>query len=117
MNGVQKRSMKLYQAKSSSAQSRRRHDRDRRTMYFNRIVDEPSDFQRQTIDTLIFLEWSAFVAESEGGLVALREAREHRRLFQKLMVDFEKSLVAKPEPAPKPPTLADYFAAKEAAAE
>jgi hypothetical protein len=36
--------------------------------------------------------------EHEGGLVGFREMREHRRLFDRLLGDFERSLVPKKEP-------------------
>jgi hypothetical protein len=53
---------------------------------------------------LAVLEWSALVAENEGGLHGLRESREHRRLFQKNLDDFEKSVV-KPLAKVRPPKL------------
>jgi hypothetical protein len=62
--------------------------------------------QAATIESLVSLEWAAIVAEAEGGLVGFREAREHRRLFQRLLSDFERSLAV---PAEKPPSLADLF--------
>ena len=37
-------------------------------------------------------EWAALQVEVEGGLVGLREGREHRRLFQRLLADFEATL-------------------------
>jgi hypothetical protein len=49
-----------------------------------RFSGEPTNWQRKTIESMLKLEWAAEVAEHEGGLVGLREAREHRRLFQKL---------------------------------
>jgi hypothetical protein len=48
-------------------------------------------------------------------LHALREAREHRRLLQKILADFERGLVASP-PRPAVPSLADLFPDQTAAA-
>jgi hypothetical protein len=61
--------------------------------------------QVATIETLVSLEWAAIVAEAEGGLVGFREAREHRRLFQRLLGDFERSLAVPPAPPPPPSWL------------
>ena len=82
--------------RSFSRVARLRFDRDRRQRYVSRIPDEPSNWQASLIDSMIRLEWSSLVAEAEGGLVGLREAREHRRLFQRLLGDFERTLQPKP---------------------
>jgi hypothetical protein len=40
------------------------------------------------------LEWGALEAEQRlGDLAAARESREHRRLFQRLLADSERSLI------------------------
>jgi hypothetical protein len=56
--------------------------------------------------SLARLEWSALKAEHEQTLQGDREGREHRRLYQRLLGDFERSL--KPEPA-EAPSLARYL--------
>ena len=45
---------------------------------------------------MVRLEWSAYKAEAEGTLRGDREGREHRRLLDRIMADFEASL---PKPA------------------
>jgi hypothetical protein len=83
--------------------------------YVGRIDGAPSDLQGTLIESLISFEWSALQGEAQGGLIGLREAREHRRLFQKLLADFEKSL-AKPSPAEKQTaTYKDYVAQRDGA--
>ena len=74
-------------------------------MYLARIAGAPSEWQAATIDSLVATEWSALVAEADGSLPALRDAREHRRLFQRLLADFERSLVAAPAAKKGPPQL------------
>jgi len=70
-----------------------RFSRDRRARYVSRIfAGELTDVQAALVENMISLEWAALQAEAEGGLVGLREGREHRRLFQKLLDDFERSL-------------------------
>jgi hypothetical protein len=68
--------------------------------------------QSALAQTVARLEWAALAAEAEGGLKALREAREHRRLLQKLLVDFERTVRA--VAAPSAPSLAEYLATKAA---
>jgi hypothetical protein len=63
--------------------------------------------QSATIESLVSLEWAAIVAEAEGGLLGFREAREHRRLFQRLLSDFERSLSSAQAPPAAGPTAAD----------
>jgi hypothetical protein len=88
--------------------TRERFLRDRRRRYLARVpANAPTDAQASLIQTLATLEWAALSAEHEGGLQALREAREHRRLLQRLLGDFERSLVVKPPP---PPSLAEVIA-------
>jgi hypothetical protein len=67
----------------------------------------PTDEQAALAQSLAALEWAALAAEAEGGLRGFREAREHRRLFQRLFVDFERSLSKRTGPS-----LAEYLAAK-----
>jgi hypothetical protein len=64
------------------------------TPHFDRIAGAPTDEQAALVQSLASLEWFSLVAESEGGLQGYREAREHRRLFQKLFADFERTLHA-----------------------
>ena len=44
---------------------------------------------------MLQLEWAAIVAEHQGDLVGFREMREHRRLLDRLLGDFERSLFPK----------------------
>jgi hypothetical protein len=67
----------------------------RRAEYLARIPGEPTDRQRSTIESMLQLEWAAIVAEHQGDLVGFREMREHRRLLDRLLGDFERSLVPK----------------------
>ena len=48
---------------------------------------------------------------STTDLQAARESRENRRLFQRLLTDFEKTLTP---PKPRVPTLAEHFARRAA---
>ncbi len=48
---------------------------------------------------MVRLEWSALVAEADGTLPGLVDAREHRRLFVRLLGDFERGLERRAEPA------------------
>jgi hypothetical protein len=61
--------------------TRLRFLRDRRQGYLDRISGPPSDHQRAMIAALGQLEWNALQLEAENSLIALREAREHRRLL------------------------------------
>jgi len=87
--------------RSFSQQARYRFNRDRRRKYLRRIDGIPTDRQVSLIDSMIRLEWASLVAEAEGGLAGLREAREHRRLKERLTDDFEASLVPQPAPSPR----------------
>jgi hypothetical protein len=78
-----------------------RFARDRRSRYLERIDGVPSAFQSNLIENCISLEWAALQVEATGGLVALREGREHRRLFQRLLDDFEATLAPPPERSPR----------------
>jgi hypothetical protein len=90
-----------------------RFSRDRRRRYVSRIPDTPTDAQAALIQSLIRLEWSALKAEAADTLLGDREGREHRRLYQKFLVDFEKSL-AKPAVAERAPTLGEHLAHRAA---
>ncbi|MFZ2007917.1 MAG: hypothetical protein WAV02_22745 [Stellaceae bacterium] len=86
-----------YTPTSFSQPSRWRFGRHRRAAYLGRITGEPTAWQLATIPTLISLEWSSLVAEAaHTDLAAARESRESRRLFQRLLADFERSLIAPP---------------------
>ena len=88
-----------YTPKSLSDQSRRRFWRERTTEYLARIDGAPTTRQATLIEKMIKLEWSSLVVERQSDVVVgLREAREHTRLFTKLLQDFEESL---PKPAAK----------------
>lgn len=91
-----------------------RFNADRRKRYVSRIVGPATDVQATLIQSLIRLEWAALAAEDEGGLVGFREGREHRRLFQRLLGDFERTLVEAPAKAMKPKTLAEHLANRAA---
>jgi hypothetical protein len=72
-----------------------RFARDRRERYLSRVSGALSDAQAVLIESMISLEWAALQSDAEGGLRGNREAREHRRLLQKFLDDFEKSLALK----------------------
>jgi hypothetical protein len=72
-----------------------RFSRDRRRQYLAQLAGPPSNEQAARVDTLVRLEWSALRAEAEGTLIGDREGREHRRLFDRLLADFERSLTPK----------------------
>jgi len=69
-----------------------RFARDRRARYVSRIAGALTDVQAALVENMISLEWAALLTEAKGGLVGLREGREHRRLYQKLLDDFEATL-------------------------
>lgn len=89
-----------YRPRSFSQPSRWRFVRNRRALYLGRIVGAPSEAQKALIDTAVELEWGALIAEAEGGITAFREGRELRRLFLRVVGDFERSLVVPPVKAP-----------------
>lgn len=86
--------------------SRERFFRDRKRRYMARIIGEPTDQQLALVQSMTRLEWAACVAESAGGLAGLRDSREHRRLFMRLMGDFERGLVEAATPRPMTPAEA-----------
>ena len=104
-----------YVPRRFSVRSRHRFEVTRRRAYLARIVAPPSPWQTTTISTLVALEWSALEAESHiGDMYAAREAREHRRLFQRLLADFERSLTPPTAPVPDPmQALHDHLARRQ----
>jgi hypothetical protein len=101
--------------------TRERFLRDRRRRHLARVpTASPSDEQAATIQSLASLEWAALASEADGSLQGLREAREHRRLFQRLLGDFERSLAVPPPRGPTRPAvdrrqlLNDYLERREA---
>ena len=88
-----------------------RFSRDRRARYVSRISGELADVQAALVENMISLEWAALQVEAEGGLVGLREGREHRRLFQKLLDDFERSLTPVRRIERRRPRLAEIIGA------
>jgi hypothetical protein len=83
-----------------------RFARDRRRRYLARLPETPSNEQAALVESLVRLEWSSLAAHAEGGLAGFREAREHRRLFQRLLADFERTL-AKPAGKERPGAALD----------
>jgi hypothetical protein len=76
---------------------------ERRKRYLAQCGGSPSIVQSTLIENLISLEWSALAAEklaegNPGNLTALRESREHRRLFQRFLTDFERATMGAPPP-------------------
>jgi hypothetical protein len=102
--------------RSLSVYAWQRFRNDRRDRYTSRIEGMPTDNQAAMIQTMIQLEWAAYRAEAEGSVRFLHEAREHRRLWMRMMADFERSLVKPPAPASRQ-SINDYFASKLAAAQ
>jgi hypothetical protein len=88
-----------------------RFSRERRRRYLDEFASPPTNEQAARIDALVRLEWSALKAEAENTLQGDREAREHRRLLDRMLADFERSLVA-PSPAQAPKTLLDHLGAE-----
>src|SRR5690242_20572718 len=80
--------------------TRERFLRDRRQKHLSRTIGAPTEAQIAMVQSLATLEWAALAAEREGTLMALRDAREHRRLHLRVLADFEQSLV-EPEPRPR----------------
>jgi len=91
-----------------------RFDRDRRRRYLAELPGPPTNEQSTRIESLIRCEWFALKAEVEGTLRGDREAREHRRLLDRLLGDFERSL-AKPMVEPKPLNYTQHVARRDAA--
>jgi hypothetical protein len=81
-----------YQPRQFNALTRRRFLKARQLHYLGRIQDEPTEAQIAMARSLPLFEWGALAGEHEGTLASLREAREHRRLLLKTLVDFEQSM-------------------------
>jgi len=96
--------------RSFSDQAWHRFDQDRRRLYLDELGGLPSHSQATRIDALIRLEWLAFKYEAQGTLQADREAREHRRLLERLRADWERALAKAAAAAPAPPVLSEHLA-------
>jgi hypothetical protein len=99
--------------RSFSKQAWHRFDQDRRRLYLDDLGGLPSHSQACRIDALIRLEWLANKYEAQGTLQADREAREHRRLLERLRADWERSL-AKPPAVEATPNLTEHLARRAA---
>ena len=77
----------------------RRFSRDRHRAYLADLSAPPTTEQVARIDSLVRHEWAALKAEAIGTLAADREAREHRRLFNRLLADHAEAL--RPPTAPR----------------
>ena len=83
--------------------ARHRFDVARRRAYLGQLSGEPTPWQAATIGSLVAIEWAALAGEALiGDQVAAREAREHRRLFQRLLNDFERTIIAAAAPPEDP---------------
>jgi hypothetical protein len=78
-----------------------RFSRERRRRYLDQIALPPTDAQAARIETMVRLEWAALKAEAEGSLQGDREAREHRRLYDRLLGDHQRSVAARAEKPPQ----------------
>lgn len=84
-----------------------RFARDRRRRYLGSIPGTATDRQIAQIEAMVRLEWQAHKAEADGSLQADREAREFRRLLDRLLADFSRTV---PAPgAERVPTLAEVL--------
>jgi hypothetical protein len=108
-----------YVPRRFNAVTRERLFRDRMWRYLAQLPGPPTDRQAQTIQTLCRLEYSALKAEASDDLRALREAREFRRLLERLRDDWERA-IDKSAAKEHPRSIAEYYARvaaeKEAAA-
>lgn len=93
---TQRRDTGRYLPRRFNPVTRGRFLRDRRRRYLARLAGSPTERQVAQIDAMTRLEWQALSAEAIGSLQADREAREFRRLLDRLLSDFERS-VAVPE--------------------
>jgi hypothetical protein len=99
-----------YIPRQFNALTRGRFLKARRKQHLARVPGRPSDAQIEMARSMAVLEWGALQAENEGTIPAMREAREHRRLLLRVIVDFERSMLpkapAKPAKAkPRPPQI------------
>jgi len=99
-----------YVPRQYSTTARYRFLRDRRRHHLSRVPAAPSPSQTALALSLARLEWGALKAESMDTLQGDREGREFRRLFQRLLGEFEETLpkpVSEPPPKPVAAVLAD----------
>ena len=99
-----------YVPRQFSTTARYRFLRDRRRHHLSRVPGAPSPSQTALALSLARLEWGALKAESMDTLQGDREGREFRRLFQRLLGEFEETLpkpVSEPPPKPVAAVLAD----------
>jgi hypothetical protein len=94
-----------------SRQSWHRFSRDRRRRYLTDIPGDPTTAQAARIESMVRLEWSALKAEVQGTLMADREAREFRRLYDRLLSDHMRSLEPKLA-SRRTKTLADHLGSR-----
>jgi hypothetical protein len=88
-----------------------RFARDRRRRLLELLPGPPTNQQAAHITSLCKLEWHALASEAQGGLVGFREAREHRRLYERLLSDFERSAAKASAAAEKhPQSISAYYA-------
>jgi len=95
--------------RSASVYAERRFKIDRAARYAARIKGQPSDHQSALIQSLVATEWTAVRNERIGEMHTDRLALDARRLFSRLLAEFENTL-KKPPPVEAPPTLAEVLA-------
>ena len=83
--------------------TRDRFLRDRCLRYTREISGLPNYEQAVRIDSMARLEFAALRAESAGTMQGDREAREHRRLLDRLLADHRRSVAASQPEKPKKP--------------
>jgi hypothetical protein len=91
-----------YSPRQFNALARRRFLKARRLHHLARVQGEPTEAQTAMASSMATCEWAALHGEHEGTLRSLREAREHRRLWLKVMADFDRSLRPKEASASQP---------------
>ena len=90
-----------------------RFARDRRRRYLDRLTGPLSNEQDARIEAMARLEWAALKANDEGSIRSDQQAREHWRLLDRLMKDFERELAEPAAPA-SPPNYAEVVSARQA---
>jgi hypothetical protein len=95
-----------YLPRRYNALTQGRFLRARRKGYLARVSGPPTVNQIEMARSMAVLEWGSLVAENEGSLQSLREAREHRRLLLRVLADFERSATAAQAPPPVDPVRA-----------
>src|SRR5690348_11267639 len=68
----------------------------RRAFWLARVTAEPIPRQQTLAETIAALEWAAETARHENTLTSLRDLREHLRLRDRAVADFERSLQQTP---------------------